>query len=533
MEFSKLIRLAAPWVLLLLFQTSWAQQTVFPLPGGMSQSGKTIHFNREAVLYYDTRLANEAEYLKSELVKRHGFEGAVCLNMPTRQHVPEGPNIALKLFQPDTILPDGWYSLSATAAGTEITAASESGVFYGIQTLLQLVKNKAGKAELPETIITGDYPAFRYRGMHLDVCRHFFPVSFIKKYIDLLAIHKMNYFHWHLTEDQGWRIEIKKYPELTRKGAWRSGTMVGKYSDQKYDSLRYGGFYTQDEIREVVKYAGERHITVVPEIEMPGHALAALAAYPQFSCTGGPFEVARGWGVFDDVFCTREETFRFLYDVLDEVAELFPGEYIHIGGDECPKTRWKSCSTCQNRMKEEGLKDEHELQSWFIQRIERYLNGKGKKIIGWDEILEGGLAPNATVMSWRGTEGGIAAASQNHDVVMTPGSHCYFDHYQGKPEKEPLAIGGFTDLQKVFSFNPFPAGLPADKTAYILGAQANVWTEYILTESHVEYMILPRMTALSQVLWCGERKGSYKSFQKGVYVFMESLKKQGYNYRKP
>jgi hexosaminidase len=369
--------------------------------------------------------------------------------------------------------------------------------------------------------------------MHLDVCRHFFPVSFVKKYIDLLAIHKMNYFHWHLTEDQGWRIEIKKYPLLTQTGAWRSGSMIGKYSDQKYDSVRYGGFYTQDEIRDIVKYASERHITVIPEIEMPGHALAALAAYPQFSCKGGPFEVARGWGVFDDVYCTREETFRFLFNVLDEVIELFPGPYIHIGGDECPKTRWKSCDSCQSRMREEGIKDEHELQSWFIQRIERYVNEKGKKIIGWDEILEGGLAPNATVMSWRGTEGGIMAANQNHNVVMTPGTHCYFDHYQGNPEKEPLAIGGFTNLEKVFSFNPLPAGLPADKAEYILGAQANVWTEYILTESHIEYMVLPRMTALSQVLWSGDKKGSFENFEKGIYLFMEALKKQGYNYRKP
>jgi hexosaminidase len=533
MEFAKLIRLFAFWFPVLLIQTVNAQQAVFPLVGGMKQSGKNIHFNHEVVLYYDVRLANEANYLKEELRKRHGFKQMFCLKMPTRQDVPAGPNLALKLIMPDTLLPEGWYSLSATAAGTEIRAASETGVFYGIQTLLQLVKNNSGRAELPETIISGDFPAFRYRGMHLDVCRHFFPVAFIKKYIDLLAIHKMNYFHWHLTEDQGWRIEIEKYPNLTSIGAWRKGSMVGKYSDQKYDNIRYGGFYSKDEIREIVAYAAERHITVVPEIEMPGHALAALASYPKLSCTGGPFEVARGWGVFDDVYCTREETFEFLYNVLDEVCELFPGEYIHIGGDECPKTRWKTCNDCQNRIKEEGLKDEHELQSWFIRRIERYLNQKGKKMIGWDEILEGGLAPNATVMSWRGTEGGIAAATQNHDVIMTPGSHCYFDHYQGKPEKEPLAIGGFTDLEKVFSFNPIPAGLPADKTAYILGAQANVWTEYILNEAHVEYMVLPRMTALSQVLWSGNNKGTFKNFEKGLFAFMESLKAQGYNYRKP
>lgn len=526
----RLLALLIP-VLFFTSQTR-AQQQIYPAPKQIKQNGKQTFFIPAAVLFYGPDLMDEANYLSAEMQKRHGFKDVACIKMPTRQHVPEGPNITIRLTTAGSDTPEGWYSLTAQPSGTLIIAADEAGIFYGIQSLLQLIRRNGEKAELPETSIEGDFPEFRYRGMHLDVSRHFYPVDFIKKYIDLIAIHKMNYFHWHLTDDQGWRIEIKKYPKLTQTGGFRNGTMVGKYSDQKFDAIKYGGFYTQDEIREVVAYAATRHITIIPEIEMPGHAMAALAAYPNLSCTGGPFEVAKAWGVFDDVFCTKEETFEFFYSVLDEVAELFPGKYIHIGGDECPKTRWKICNNCQSRIKEEGLKDEHELQSWFIQRIERYLNAKGKRIIGWDEILEGGLAPNATVMSWRGTEGGIDAANQNHDVIMTPGSHCYFDHYQGKPDNEPPAIGGFTDLKKVYSFNPVPENLPADKRRFILGAQANMWTEYILSEKQVEYMVLPRMTALSQVLWTGNKKGNYNSFKKSLPVFLNTLDKLGYNYRK-
>jgi hexosaminidase len=349
--------------------------------------------------------------------------------------------------------------------------------------------------------------------MHLDVCRHFFDVDFVKKYIDLLARYKMNTFHWHLTEDQGWRIEIKKYPKLTEVGAWRSGSQVGPYSRREYDSVPYGGFYTEEQIKEVVAYAAARHITVVPEIEMPGHAMAALASYPQLGCTGGPYEVQKGWGVYDDVFCAgNDSVFTVLEDVLTEVMDLFPGQYIHIGGDECPKERWKNCAKCQARMKANGLKDEHELQSYFIQRIEKFVNSKGRKIIGWDEILEGGLAPNAAVMSWRGTEGGVAAAKQKHNVVMSPGSHCYFDHYQGDPANEPLAIGGFTTVQKVYSYEPIPAELKPEEAKYILGAQGNVWTEYILKPENVEYMAVPRMLALAEVLWTPKEKRDEADF---------------------
>ncbi|HRH71226.1 MAG TPA: family 20 glycosylhydrolase [Flavobacteriales bacterium] len=420
--------------------------------------------------------------------------------------------ISLNLIQPDTVLPDEWHQVSVTPDGITINAIAEEGIYRGSRTLIQLLEQGRASGTLPCLTIT-DWPRFPWRGMHLDACRHFWSVEFTKKYIDLLARYKMNSFHWHLTEDQGWRIEIKKYPKLTEVGAWRSGSQIGPYSRREYDSIPYGGFYTQDEIRDVVAYAKARHITVVPEIEMPGHAMAALAAYPQLGCTGGPYEVQRGWGVFDDVFCAgNDSVFTVLEDVLTEVMDLFPSEMIHIGGDECPKERWKTCAKCQARMKTNGLKDEHELQSYFIQRIEKFVNNKGRTIIGWDEILEGGLAPNAAVMSWRGTEGGIAAAKEKHNVVMSPGSHCYFDHYQGDPANEPLAIGGYTTVQKVYSYEPIPAELKPEEHKYILGAQGNVWTEYILTPEHVEYMAVPRMLALAEVLWTPKKKRDEKDF---------------------
>jgi hexosaminidase len=347
-----------------------------------------------------------------------------------------------------------------------------------------------------------------------------FPVEFIKKYIDLLAHHKYNRFHWHLTEDQGWRIEIKKYPKLQEIGAFRKETVIGHASTatrgnaKDFDGKRYGGLYTQEEIKDVVKYAADRYVTIIPEIELPGHALAALSAYPNLGCTGGPYEAATTWGVFDDVFCAgKEDSFVFLQGVLDEVIELFPGKYVHIGGDECPKTKWEKCPHCKKRMKVENLKDTHELQSYFIQRIEKYLNSKGKQIIGWDEILEGGLAPNATVMSWRGEEGGIAAARQNHDVVMTPGNWCYFDHYQAGPEGEPLAIGNMTTVEEVYSYEPVPPQLDSIQAKHILGAQANVWTEYIPTSDHVEYMVYPRACAMAEVLWSKPETKKYEDFK--------------------
>jgi len=403
------------------------------------------------------------------------------------------------------------YKLLVTPDSIIISASTESGFFYAIQTLYQLLpadiyssKRSGIKKWTVPCVEIEDAPRFAYRGLHLDVCRHFFPVSFIKKYIDAMAIHKLNRFHWHLTDDQGWRIEIKKYPLLTQIGSYRNGTMKGYYYEnfpQQFDNKRYGGFYTQEEAREIVAYAAERQITVIPEIEMPGHAVAALAAYPEFSCTRKNISVERKWGIFDDVFCPRDTTFAFLEDILTEVMDIFPSQYIHIGGDECPKTRWKTCPDCQKRINSLGLKDEHELQSYFIQRIEKFVNSKGRKIIGWDEILQGGLAPNATVMSWNGIEGGISAAQSGHDAIMTPENMCYFDKYQDDPATEPTTIGGMLRVSDVYGYEPVPATLTPDEAKHIIGAQANIWTEYILDSRHVEHMAFPRVSALSEVLW--------------------------------
>lgn len=434
---------------------------------------------------------------------------------------------------PTDSLGDEGYALAVNDDGVNIAAQSGAGLFYGVASLLQLIQDDKS---IPFVDIV-DYPRFPYRGLHLDVGRHMFPPSFVKKYIDLLARHKMNRFHWHLTEDQGWRIEIKKYPKLQEVGAFRKETLVGHssrdHSKDKYDGQRYGGFYTQDEIRDIVQYATDRHVTIVPEIEMPGHAMAALASYPNLGCTGGPYEVATRWGVFPDVYCAgKEDTFVFLQDVLDEVMALFPGEYIHIGGDECPKVRWEKCPYCQKRIKTEHLKDEHELQSYFIQRIEKYINSKGRKIIGWDEILEGGLAPNATVMSWRGEDGGIDAAKQNHDVVMTPSRWCYLDHYQDTTGTEPLAIGGYLPVSKVYSYEPVPPQLSQEEAKHILGAQGNVWTEYMATPEHVEYMVYPRASAMAEVVWSPKGSRDYNDFLRRMDHHLKYLDALHVNYAK-
>ncbi|MBT1699670.1 family 20 glycosylhydrolase [Fulvivirgaceae bacterium PWU4] len=426
------------------------------------------------------------------------------------------------------------YKLSVNDNGAVIQANSGAGLFYGTQSLLQLFTG----TETPFVEIT-DYPRFAYRGLHLDVGRHMFPPAFIKKYIDLLAHHKMNRFHWHLTEDQGWRIEIKKYPKLQEVAAYRKETVIGhaatrtRGEKKQYDGQRYGGYYTQEEVKDIVKYAADRHVTVIPEIELPGHAQAALAAYPNLGCTGGPYETATTWGVFNDVFCAgKEETFTFLQDVFNEVLPLFPSTYIHIGGDECPKTRWKECPHCQKRMETEKLKDTHELQSYFIQRMEKYLNSKGRQIIGWDEILEGGLAPNATVMSWRGEEGGIAAARQNHDVIMTPGNWCYFDHYQDTTKKEPLAIGGYTTVKEVYGYEPVPPQLNETEAKHVLGAQGNVWTEYMKTSNYVEYMVYPRASAMAEVVWSPKESRNYDDFVQRMKTHVKRLEEWGVNYAK-
>ena len=426
-------------------------------------------------------------------------------------------NIAGIIFsiKKDGRIPAEGYVLTVSKNNIIIEGGSGAGLFYGMQTLLQLLPPEifAFKALQPGNnwsvpcIAIQDHPRFPYRGMHLDVSRHFFPKEFILKYIDLIAAFKMNTFHWHLTDDNGWRIEIKKYPKLMQTAAWhvdRENLPWTERPPQQYgERATYGGYYTQDEIKEVVEYAKKRYVTIIPEVEMPAHSVEVLAAYPQFSCTGGPFTVPPGryWPNIDILCAGNDSTFTFMEDVLSEVISLFPSKYIHIGGDEADKTRWKECPKCQALIKAEGLKDEKELQSYFIKRIEKFLVSKDRKLIGWDEILEGGLPQEATVMSWRGLEGGIAAARQGHDVVMTPRSHCYFDHYQADPKTEPKAIGGYTTLKKVYSYEPVPGELTEEQSKYILGAQGNVWTEYISTPEHAEYMAVPRMIALAEVTW--------------------------------
>lgn len=513
----KLILIAALSVT--TFFHAWSQTlSIIPQPKEIQYQKGVFHFSPETKIVAENSFnSSDIHWFNETLLSYYGYSLQVVNKTPVNGN-------CIVFARPD------WeagfyenYHLQISESKITVTAERDgAGNFYALQTLLQILpvqEKPSGKLppksnfSLPCVSIK-DSPRFEWRGMHLDVCRHFFPVSFVKRYIDLLALYKMNTFHWHLTEDQGWRIEIKKYPKLTTVGAYRNGTMIGKYSNQLYDSLRYGGFYTQEEIKEVVAYAQKRHVTIVPEIEMPGHSVAAIASYPWLSCTGKPIEVAKGWGVFDDVYCTKDSTFQFLQDVLTEVIALFPGKYIHIGGDECPKTRWKSCVNCQNRIKKEGLKDEHELQSYFIKRIEKFLNSKGKQIIGWDEILEGGLAPNAAVMSWRGTQGGIDAAKQKHKVVMSPGKPCYFDHYQHKPTlMEPLAIGGYNPVDSVYMYEPMSSQLTETERTYIMGAQGNVWTEYILNEQHVEYMAVPRMTALAEVLWTLPEQKNLKDFK--------------------
>ena len=434
--------------------------------------------------------------------------------------------------------PEG-YRLTVTPEGIEIAGASEAGVFYGVQTLRKSIPAVAEgmNIELPAVTIN-DYPRFAYRGMHLDVSRHFFPADSIKKYIDILALHNMNTLHWHLTDDQGWRIEIKKYPELTTIGSQRKETVIGRNSGE-YDGKPYGGFYTQDEIRDVIAYAKERFVTIIPEIDLPGHQQAALAAYPDLGCTGGPYEVWTQWGISDDVICAgNDKAMQFLEDVLSEVIDLFPSEYIHIGGDECPKVRWKTCPKCQARIKAEGIKGDQKhsaeeyLQSYVISRMEKFVESKGRHIIGWDEILEGGLAPNATVMSWRGVDGGIEAAKQHHNVIMTPNTYLYFDYYQSTDtENEPLAIGGYLPLERVYSLEP-TAGIPDEYKKYVIGVQANLWTEYIPTFSQVEYMVMPRMAALAEVQWTDPSKKEYQSFLPRLVRMTKLYDRLGYNYAK-
>jgi hexosaminidase len=447
--------------------------------------------------------------------------------------------ISLRLDGSLSRLGDEGYVLEVTPQRVSIRAPHEVGVFYGVQTLRQLLpaaifslSQKSVEWTAP-VVRVEDQPRFHWRGAMLDVSRHFMPKQFVLAFLDLLALHKLNVFHWHLTDDQGWRIEIKKYSRLTKVGAWRNQTRLGHEGRNAhgFDKMPHGGFYTQRDIRDVVEYAQQRYITVVPEIEMPGHAQAAIAAYPELGVKGEPLEVWTRWGVNANIFNPSEKTIHFLQDVLDEVIKLFPGQFIHVGGDEAIKDQWKANAQVQARMKELGLKNEHEMQSYFIRRMDTFLTGKGRRLIGWDEILEGGLAPGATVMSWRGVQGGIAAAKSGHDVVMAPTTHTYLDYYQSQDSGELPAIGGNLPLEKVYSFEPIPPELTPDESRRVLGAQAQLWTEYLQTPGHVEYMAFPRLVALSEVVWSPREQKNYEDFLTRLGFHEERLQHLNVNFK--
>ncbi len=506
---------------------------LIPLPVEIHPGSGSFTITSSTRILYSDKAEFSAKYLAGLLHPATGYM------LPMEKiGLKNSTGILIKLeIDPDLGISSEGYFLSITPRQIEISSTSIGGLFYGIQTLRQLLPLEIESSEpvpglewkVPCLEIV-DQPAFSWRGLHLDVSRHMYPVEFLKSFLDLMALHKLNVFHWHLTDDQGWRIEIQKYPRLVQIGAYRESTPF-PHDRGKADNQPYGGFYSQDEVRELVSYASERNISIVPEIEMPGHALAALAAYPQYGCKGEGYKVGCWWGMQDEVFCPGNiELYPFLEDILEEVLDLFPSEFIHIGGDECPKNSWKACPKCQNKIEVEGLKDELELQSYFIRRIGKYLNSKGKRIIGWDETLEGGLAPNAAVMSWRGMEGGVSAALKSHEVVMTPNTHCYFDYYQSlKYDIEPPALGGYISLEKVYEFDPCD-GIPFEKQKYILGGQGNIWTEFMPIGNQVEYMAYPRASALAEVLWSGPSK-DFISFSERIKNHLKRLKNIGVNYR--
>ena len=514
-----------------------ANYQVIPLPQEILKSeGKSFTISKRTKILYtpgNDQLKQNAAFLADYVKRASGLElkvkagkkgsNAIILDAGLRSNNKEA------------------YQIKVDEKNVLIHGASEAGNFYGVQTIRKSLPEAVNvEAVILPAVEINDYPRFGYRGMMLDVCRHFFGVDEVKSFIDMQALHNQNTLHWHLTEDQGWRIEIKKYPRLTEIGSKRSETMLG-HSWGKYDGIPYEGFYTQDQIRDIVAYAQARYITIIPEIDMPGHMVAALTAYPYLGCTGGPYKVLTTWGISDDVLCLgKESTFEFIEGVLAEVVDLFPSKYIHIGGDEAPRTRWAACPACQARIKEESLeaKDGHSaedrLQSYFTTRVEKYLSTKGRSIIGWDEILEGGLAPNATVMSWRGVKGGIAAAKQHHDVIMTPNTHLYFDYYQTQNiENEPDAsTGGNITVEQVYGFEPVPDSLTVEEQKLVIGTQANIWTEYIPSFKQVQYQAVPRMAALCEVQWTQPEKKNYEQFLVRLSHLAEIYKANGYNYAK-
>ena len=502
-----------------------ARYDIVPLPRSIvQQHAPGFVLGEKTAIVYADGLEKEARFLSDYVAEMTQMKLAV---RPFAKKSDARGNILLSIAVPNkkkvVVEPnEEAYTLTVTAKGVAISGQTAAAVFRGVQTLrksLPIVKESGSQIALPAVVIQ-DEPRFAYRGMHLDCSRHFFPVEFVKRFIDLIALHGMNKFHWHITDDQGWRFESKKYPKLTSIGGWRSGTVVGRNSGID-DGIRHGGFYTQEECRDIVRYAADRHITIIPEIDMPGHMVAALAAYPEYGCTGGPYEVEHTWGVFADVLCPgKEQTFKFVEDVLSEVIDVFPSEYIHIGGDECPRDRWKTCDLCQQRIKNEGIKGEGKqtaedhLQGYFTKRVEKFLHSKGKRLIGWDELLGCDVDVTSTIMSWRGAEPGAKAAKLGHDVIMTPNSPMYFDHYQtDKTNNEPLSIGGNSPVAKVYAFEPVAADLTPEEAKHILGVQANVWTEYIYSTQHVEYQILPRMAALAEVQWLQPDQKDFDAFK--------------------
>ena len=513
--------------------TAQANYEVIPMPQSITLSNSDNQFvlHSGTLISYTSGnedMARNAQFLQTYLTDQLGYTLRVEPGVAS-----EG--IVLKLVEGQA---SEGYTITVDADRVLVEATSPAGIFYGIQTIRKAVPVEMGAVVgLPAGIIT-DAPRFAYRGAHLDVCRHFFSVDSVKTYIDMLVLHNMNKFHWHLTEDQGWRMEIKQFPKLTEIGSVRNGTMIRKDWNSN-DSIQYGGFYTQEECREIVKYAADRYITVIPEIDMPGHMVAAVTAYPELGCTGGPYEVRTIWGVSEELLCAgNEKVYDFVDKVLDEVMDVFPSKDIHIGGDECPKTEWEKCPKCQSKIKALGLKKddrftaEQKLQAYFTKHVDEYLTKHGRNAIGWDEILEGGVSENATVMSWRGESGGIEAARLKHRVIMTPNTYCYFDYYQSKDrDNEPFAIGGFLPIKHVYDYEPLPANLTPEEQSYIWGVQCNVWTEYISTFSQVQYMMLPRGAALSEVQWSLPEAKDYEKFRnERLPRLIKIYELYGYNY---
>ncbi|HEX5830025.1 MAG TPA: beta-N-acetylhexosaminidase [Gemmatimonadaceae bacterium] len=538
------LRPAALLALALLARPAAAQSldpvlAVVPRPMRVERLPGVFTLRASTAIYTDRESTAVGRQLAAYLAPATGY------TLPVRTGTPLGNRIVLRRDTSLAELGAEGYRLEVRPGRVTVRAPAEAGLFYGVQTLRQLLPPAIFR-EAPvdavawtvPALVIMDRPRFAWRGLHLDVSRHYMPREFVRKYIDLLALHKLNTFHWHLTDDQGWRLEIRKYPKLTEVGAWRRETMVGRYmrepAERRFDGREHGGFYTQDDVREIVAYARQRHVTVVPEIDMPGHTQAAIAAYPELGTTGATLPVLTSWGGGEDVLNAEQRTVSFMQDVLAEVLELFPSQFIHVGGDEVLKRFWRESPRTQELMRQRGLTNEDELQSWFIRQMDAWLTRRGRRLMGWDEILEGGLAPGAAVMSWRGTAGGIAAARDQHDVVMSPNDELYFDHYQSRDrEAEPLAIGGFTPLDSVYAYEPVPAELEPRFQRHVLGAQANVWTEYIRNPKEVEYMVFPRAAALAEVVWTPRASRDWGDFRRRLDVHLRRLDALDVRYRSP